>query len=294
MKNVIVIGNLSYNINLFLNSFLIEGLEYSLTKKSKTLGNILNISSLLSKYDLDVYYFSCVGDDYEGKEIINNLHSNKIHSDYVNIINNTKTNKNYIIRNLKNNSKTIIYERNINKYELLRDITFNTSVIYTSSNYELTNTLKFKTNNSKIVFSLNNIDEETLKIAKISDYIIIPVKYAEILSNTKLNRADKNSIINLYTLVNKLFSGKIIVYDELIGSIYEHNNRLNLVPKLGSKEKIKENSLDVYKATFIYGIANNYNLDKTIKISCISKFLYDNDRNYTNIREVLKIYDENN
>lgn len=76
MDNVLMIGNLSYNINLFLDSYPIENQTFNITKKTKSIGN--NISIVLSKYDLNVHYFSFVGDDIEGKEIINYLHSNKI------------------------------------------------------------------------------------------------------------------------------------------------------------------------------------------------------------------------
>ncbi len=295
MKNVIMIGNLSYNVNLFINSLTSQNGKYPIIKKTKTLGNILNIAMILSKYDLDVWYFSIIGDDIEGKEIINNLHSNRIHSDYVNILNNTKTNKNYTIRNMKNNTKMIFYERNNYKYELLREINFNVDVVYTdSSNYELCKLLKEKYPNTKLIITIDKLDEETINICKIADYIIMPLKYAEILSSTKLDIANKKSIIDLYMKTNKLFSATIIIYDERLGSLYLSNNRLNIVPKLGDKNLNKESSFDVYKSTFICSIANEFDLDKTVKLSCISKFLYDNNKLNFDMKEVVKIYEQNN
>ena len=295
MKNVIMIGNLSYNVNLFINSLTSQNGKYPIIKKTKTLGNILNIAMILSKYDLDVWYFSIIGDDIEGKEIINNLHSNRIHSDYVNMLNNTKTNKNYTVRNMKNNTKTIFYERNNYKYELLREINFNVDVVYTdSSNYELCKLLKEKYPNTKLIITIDKLDEETINICKIADYIIMPLKYAEILSSTKLDIANKKSIIDLYMKTNKLFSATIIIYDERLGSLYLSNNRLNIVPKLGDKNLNKESSFDVYKSTFICSIANEFDLDKTVKLSCISKFLYDNNKLNFDMKEVVKIYEQNN
>lgn len=295
MKNIIMIGNLSYNINLFLNSFVVEEGKHPIIKKTKSLGNILNIAILLSKYNLNVWYFSSVGDDLEGKEIINNLHANAIHSDYVNIINNTKTNKNYILRNLKNNSKTIIYERDNSKYELTRNIDFKPEVIYTdSSNFKLSKLLKEKFPKSKLIITIDKLDEAVINICKIADYIIIPLKYAEILSSVKFDFANKKSIIDLYIKTNKLFSATIVIYDERVGSLYQNNNRLNIVPKLGKKDLFKENSFDVYKSTFIYSIANSFDIDKSIKLSCISKFLYDNNKSNFNIEEVIRIYEQNN
>lgn len=295
MKNIIIIGDLSYNINLFLNSFVIEGGKHSIEKKTKSLGDVINIALLLSKYDLDVWYFSSVGDDIEGKEIINYLHSNKIHSDYINILNNTKTNKNYILRNLKNNSKTIIYQRNNNKYELNRNIDFNVDIIYTdSSNYELSKLLKERHPNAKLVMTINKLDDEAINICKISDYVIIPMKYAELLSSVKFDIANKKTIIDLYIKTNKLFSGTIIIYDEKIGSLYQSNGRLNIIPKLGNKDVKKQNSFDIYKSVFTYSIANNFDIDKTVKLSCISKFLYDNNKLNYDMNEVIRIYEQNN
>lgn len=295
MKNIIMLGNLSYNINLFIQSGLTEGLKYSLEKTTKSLGNILNISIVLSKYGLDVWYFSNVGNDIEGSEIINNLHANKVHSDYVNILNNSKTTKNYIIRNLKNGTKTIICERDNNKYELNRKIDFDVDIIYTeSSKFEFAKILKNHLINSKLVITVDKIDEETLNICKYADYIIMPLRYAEILSFIKIDTQNKQTIIDLFTKINNMFNGKIIIYDEMIGSIYQYNNRLNVIPKLGDKYKIKDNNFDVYKSTILYGIANDFNIDKTIKLACISKFLYDNNKMNFNIKEVIDIYEKNN
>lgn len=294
MKNVILIGNLNYNINLFFNSYPKEGQMLNIIKKTKSLGNALNVSVILSKYGLNTYYLSCVADDYEGMEIINYLHKNAINSDYVNIINNSKTNRNYILKNEKNNSKTILYEKNNYRYELNRDIDFDIDIIYNDSvDYNLLNKLKQKYNNVKIMSYITSLNEESLNILKLSDYIILPLKYAEILSNTKFEITNKKSITDIYIKTKKLFSGIIIIYDEMVGSLYENNNILNVVPKLGNKNIVREGSFDIYKATLIYSILNGYNLDKSIKLSTFSKFLSDNNRTMLDIEEVIKLYEQN-
>ena len=78
MNNIIVIGDLNYNLNIFLNTFLKENNEYTINNITKSIGNILNVPIVLSKYDLNVYYFSCVGNDIEGKEIINFIEVNDL------------------------------------------------------------------------------------------------------------------------------------------------------------------------------------------------------------------------
>lgn len=293
MNNVLFIGNLNYNINLFLDSYPLENQTYNIVKKTKSVGN--NISIVLSKYDLNVYYFSFIGDDLEGKEIINYLHSNKINTDYINIINNTKTNKRFIIRNTKNNSKTILSERINNKYELYRDINFIPNVIYTEIyDYNLLKKLRQKFNTTKIITSLNEFTNDALNTCSISDYIIIPLKYAQMLSNEVLDIRSKKSIINLYIKTKKLFSGKILIYIEDVGTIYEHNNMISIIPKLGNKTLINNSSYDIYVSTFIYSICRGFEIDKAIKISTISKFLSDNNKQNLNIKEVIDIYEKNN
>lgn len=294
MKDVIFIGNLSYNVNLYLNSFLVEGSSHNIIKKTKSLGNLLNVAIVLAKYNVNTYYFSTIGDDYEGKQIINNLHSNLINTDFVNVLNNTETQKNYIIRNEKNNSKTSLIQKNNIKYELTRKIEFYPSVIYTDSfNFEFARELKINFPSSKLLTTLDELNNNSINLAKISDYIIIPLKFAEILSQVKYDKTNKKSIIDLFMKTNRLFSAKIIIYDEEIGSLYQGETMLNIVPKLGDKNILRENSFDVYKSTFIYGIINNFNIDKIVKISTISKFLYDNNKPNYNIEEVIRIYEQN-
>lgn len=293
MNNVLFIGNLNYNINLFLDSYPIENQTYNIVKKTKSVGN--DISIVLSKYDLNVYYFSFVGDDLEGKEIINYLHSNKINTDYINVINNTKTNKRFIIRNTKNNSKTILSERINNKYELYRDINFISNVIYTENyDYVFLKKLRQKFNTTKIITSLSEFTNDALNTCSISDYIIIPLKYAQMLSNEVLDIRNKKSIINLYIKTKKLFSGKILIYIEDVGTIYEHNNMISIIPKLGNKTLINNSSYDIYVSTFIYSICKGFEIDKAIKLSTISKFLSDNNKQNLNIKEVIDIYEKNN
>lgn len=294
MKNAIFIGNLSYNVNLYLNSFLIEGSIHNIVKKTNSLENSFNTSIVLAKYNINTYYFSSLGNDYEGKEIINNLHTNLINTDFINILSNTKTPKNYIIRNEKNNSKTYLVQKNNLKYVLAKKIDFYPSIIYTDSfNFEFARELKINFPSAKLITTLDELSNNSINLSKISDYIIIPLKIAEIISQTKYNSTNKKSIIDLFVKTNKLFSGKIIIYDEKLGSLYQGKTMLNIVPKLGDKNIFKENSFDIYKGTFIYGIINNFDIDKIVKISTISKFLYDNNKPNYNIEEVIRIYEQN-
>ena len=40
MNNIIVIGDLNYNLNIFLNTFLKENSEYTINNITKSIGNI--------------------------------------------------------------------------------------------------------------------------------------------------------------------------------------------------------------------------------------------------------------
>ena len=295
MDNVISIGNLSYNMNLFVNSYPFEGSTINIVKKYKSIGNNLNISIILSKYGFNVYYFSNIGDDFEGKEIINYLHSNKINTDYVNILNNTKTNKRYIIRNIKNNSKTILTQRVNNKYILNKNINFKPNIIYNDIyDIDLIRNIKNKYRDTILVTSLTEISNNSLNSCVMSDYIIIPLKYAQILTNVKFDIKNKRIIVDLYLKTKRLFSGKIIIYDENIGCIYERDNIVSIIPKMGDKRKNNKDSYNIFISTLIYGISKFYTIDKSLKIATISKFLSDNNKQNLNIKEVLRIYEKNN
>ena len=294
MNNVICIGNLNYNMNLYVNSYPIEDQISNIVKKNKTIGSNLNVPIILSKYELNVYLFSNIGDDLEGKEIINYLHSNKINTDYINTINNTFTNKRYIIRNIKNDTKTILSEKVRIKYLLDRDLNFVPNIIYTDTyEVDLIKQLKNKYKNVKLITNLNEISTEALNTCVISDYIIISLKYAEILTNVKINLKDKNSIINLYLKTKKLFSGKILIYIEQLGCLFENNNIIGIISKMGDKNLVSKNSFDIFISTFIYSIINNFDISKAIKISTIAKFLSDNNKQNLNINEVVEIYEKN-
>ncbi|MBQ9024691.1 MAG: hypothetical protein IJ105_05730 [Bacilli bacterium] len=295
MNNIICIGNLSYNKNLFVNSYPIENHTTTIVKKYKSIGNNLNIPIILSKYNLNVYYFSNVGNDYEGKEIINYLKTNNINTYFINILKNTKTNKKYIIRNIKNNTKTILSERINNKYNLSKSILFKPNIIYNDTyNIDLVKQIKNKYKDINIITNLNEISTNALNVCSISDYIIIPIKYAQILTNVKLDTLSKRSIIDLYLKTKRLFSGKIIIYIENLGCIYEKDNIVNIIPKLGDKNKMSNNSYDIFISTIIYGISRYFSLEKNLKIATISKFLSDNNKQNLNINEVIDIYEKNN
>ena len=137
MNNIIVIGDLNYNLNIFLNTFLKENNEYTINNITKSIGNILN----------------------------------------------KKTNNKYVIRNTKNNSKTILSLKNNDKYELIRSINFIPNVVYsTIYNLEFILNIKSKFRSTKIITDLKEISEDAIKVCKLSDYVIIPLKYAQVLT----------------------------------------------------------------------------------------------------------------
>ena len=295
MNNIIVLGNLSYNINLFFNSYPIENHEFSIVKKYKSIGNNVNIPIILSKYNLNVYYFSNIGNDFEGNIIIDYLKNNNIDTNYINIIKNVKTNQRYIIRNIKNDSKTILSNKINAKYIIHKNITFRPDVIYADIyDINILMYLKNSFNNIKIITHFNEISTNAINLGKNSDYVIITLNYAELLTNKKLNINNKKSIIDIYINVKKIISSKIIMYIESLGVVYENNNSINIISKLGDKSRISDNGLDIFIATFIYSVNKCFTIDKCLKLATISKFLSDNNKQNLNIDEVIKIYEKNN
>ena len=185
--------------------------------------------------------------------------------------------------------------KNNDKYELIRSINFIPNVVYsTIYNSEFILNIKSKFRSTKIITDLKEISEESIKVCKLSDYVIIPLKYAQVLTGINLNIANKNSIIELYSRTKRLFSGKIIIYIEEVGCLFQNNNLISIIPKMGDKNKVSKSSYDMFISTFIYCINKDYTLDKTVKISTISKFLSDNGKQTFNIKEVLDIYEKNN
>ena len=79
-----------------------------------------------------------------------------------------------------------------------------------------------------------------------------------------------------------------------MGCLFQNNNLISIIPKMGDKNKVSKSSYDMFISTFIYCINKDYTLDKTVKISTISKFLSDNGKQTFNIKEVLDIYEKNN
>ena len=294
MNNIIYIGNLSYNTILYVNTNNIENQICNIIKKQINIEQNINIPLILSKYSLNIYFFSNVGNDIEGNKIINYLKNNKINIDYINILNNYNTNKKYIITNERNNTKTILSDKINIKYQITKKIMFIPDIIYNDTyNFEQIKLLKDRFKNVKIVTNLKEVSTDAINTCIISDYIVIPSKYAQILTNIKLDINNKKTIIDLYLRTKKLFFGKIIIYIEEIGSVFELNNVISIVPKMGNRNLMSKSSYDIFISTLIYGISQNYPIDKTLKIATISKYLSDNDRQNLNIKEVVDIYEKN-
>ena len=223
-------------------------------------------------------------------EILKFLNNNKINTEYINILKNTTTNKKYIIKNVKNDDKIILRERINNKYTLNKKINFIPNIIYTQM-YDVNLIKQIKT--CTLVTRLNEISNDSINTCMLSDYIIIPLKYAQILSNIKLDIINKKTITDLYLRTKRLFSGKIIIYIEKVGCLFENNKVISIIPKIGDKNKVSKNSYDIFTATFIYCISNNYNISDSVKISILSKFLSDNNKQNLNISEVIRLYEKN-
>lgn len=268
---ILCIGQATYDITLPVEKYPLENKKIKTEQKVECGGgSASNVAYLLSKWKIDAYFAGVVGEDYYGQKVIKEFSDANVNTKYLEISPKYQTASSYIINNKENGSRTIVTNRSLDTKLQATDIQEQFDIIFLDG-YEEDFAKKAILKNPKAIkiIDAGSLNDRTVNLAKLCDYVVCSKDFAEDYTKMSVDYNDLDSIVDIYENLAKSFKGKIIITLEENGSFTDYNG-YKIIPSIQVDALDSTGAGDIFHGTFVYCIANNFDLIKTMKISNIA------------------------
>lgn len=270
---VLCIGHSSYDVTCVVDEYPTENTKYRMENSVKCGGGPAgNAAYLLGKWGIDTTLSSVVGSDDFGEKLKKEYASVKIDNNYIETSYDRDTSLSFIMVNKNTGSRTVFNITGefipLKKYSF----DFTPDIIFTDGHdYGATQNAINKFPNAIKVIDAGRITNELLELCKYMNYIVCSKGFAETVSNIKIDYNNPTTLVNLYTaLMNKYPQAEIIVTLESHGALYKANNQIKIMPGLKVEPKDTTGAGDIFHGAFVYGLANNFDIEKCVTFANIA------------------------
>ncbi|MDD4035851.1 MAG: PfkB family carbohydrate kinase [Bacilli bacterium] len=299
MKKILCIGHSAYDITIPMDHYPIQNNKYRITDVVENGGGSANnCAYLLSMWGQDVYYAGIVGNDVYGKKIIKELKSVGVNLKFLEINKTYETLPSYIIVNTTNGSRTILGKSNPNSKISIKKINMKPDIILVDGyHYELAKRTLEENKNAIKIIDAGKATDEIIELSKLVDYLVCSRDFVEKITNKKIDLNDENTYKEIYNEIELMFNNHLIITIGHRGSIYKINNEIKVMPPYNVVAKDTTGAGDIFHGAFTYCIANNFDIEKTMKIANITGALSTTKIGGKNsmppLNEVMRIYENN-
>ena len=270
---ILCIGNAAYDITLPLNHYPEENKKIRLDypKVECGGGSASNCAYLLSKWGLEVYFAGVVGDDYYGQMIKKEFESIGVNTKYLEINKDVVTTSSYIINNTSKGTRTILTNKGENTVMSnieIEDEDFDI-IFFDGYEYNFAKEAIRKNPNAIKIIDAGSLKENTIELAKMSNYVVCSKDFAEDFSNEKVDYRNVRTLMKIYDELKKTFKGEVIITLEDHGC-FTYLDGYKLIPSIEVDNQDSTGAGDIYHGAFTYCIAKEYDIITSMKISNIA------------------------
>ncbi len=270
---ILCVGHCTYDISLPFEGYPEENKKYRIEKREEGSGGpACNAAYLLGKWGMDVSMAGIVGNDEYGKKVTEELKSANVRTDYIETSYEQKTSTSFIIVNTKTGSRTS-FNLPMPYIPLKKcELDFSPDVILVDGHDHLTSKrLLSKYEKSITVLDAGRYKEEIVDLCKLVKYIVCSREFAEESTKIKCDFKNKSTLAEIYqNMKNKFPKAEIIITLEENGVLYCENNNIKLLPGMDIAENDTTGAGDIFHGAFVYGLANNFDMEKALKYSNIA------------------------
>lgn len=270
---VLCIGHSSWDITVLVDDYPTENVKYRFNEKYAAGGGPAgNAAYLLGKWGVDTVIATSIGSDDYGTKIKKEFQSVNVNTDYVETSYEKDTSFSFILVNKKNGSRTVF---NVTSEHLpLKKLTyeFTPDIILTDGHDYATSQNAI----SKYPHAISVIDagrpvQEVIELCKYIKYIVCSKEFAETVTGLKMDFNNPQTLVNVYTkLQNKYPNSNIVITLESHGALYQVNNQIKIMPGLKCNVVDTTGAGDTFHGAFVYGLANNFDMEKVITLANIA------------------------
>ncbi len=269
---VLCIGNVAYDITIPVEEYPKENTKNRVNKRIECGGGpASNAAYLLGKWDVDVSFAGVLGDDEFGKRIIEEFNSVNVNIDYLQVDQNSKTTASFIVANKANGSRTVLSYREptMELNEIALD--FKPDIILIDGQEEIASrTIIEKYDQAISVIDAGRATERVINLSKIVDYVVCSKRFAEEVSNCKIDYNEPQTLIDVYRTLKREFKGEVVITLEEKGSLYAKDGIIKIMPSLRVKPIDSTGAGDIFHGAFIYGLVKKWDIEKICKLSNVA------------------------
>lgn len=268
MKKILCVGHSAYDITYLLPNFPVENRKYKAQDRIMVSGGPAgNASYLLGKYGEEVSYITTLGNDVYGREILHDLQEVGVDTKNIIIRDEFVTPCSIIITNGSNGSRTIINYREERKVDGVEFKYKNSPEIILFDGHELELALKAveKFPDAVKVLDAGTYKEGTRVLGALVDYLVCSEDFAkDYCQMEKIEEKDFHTVLMKLKELNK---NTVIVTLGERGSIMEKNGEVVKFKAFKTKAIDTTGAGDIFHGAFVYGLSNNFSIEKNIEFA---------------------------
>jgi len=267
---VLCIGHASYDVTMPMESFPIENTKYRINDVIECGGGpASNAAYLLAKWGIDTYFAGVVGKDENGKKIKKEFEKVGVNTTYLELDSKSETTLSIIINNKKNGSRTIFTKRN-KKMEMKKEISDKFDIILMDGEEPKAGKKLIKDNPDAItIMDAGTMRPAVVELSKLVDYVVCSKAFAEDYTGIRINIQDSDTMKKIFKALDKDFKNVVITLESK-GAVYQDDNKIKLMPTLKVEPVDSTGAGDIFHGSFVYGLANGFDMEKIIMMSNIT------------------------
>lgn len=267
------IGHLTYDINMIVDNYPIEGSKNITKELISCSGGSANIVAYsLAKWNENSYISGVIGYDDVGNSMRKDMENNKVLTAYLETNYDIKTPVSYIIANSQNNSKTVITSKtsefNIKKYEYDQpmDCVISDGTEYNASVYAYN-----KYANGITILNAKTPNKTLLDFFKYAKHVVVSQDVAEAMTGMKIDFNTPMTMATIYKKITDKYPNiNLLIKMEGKGTIYQVNGEIKILADIKAEGIDKTGAHDVFVACIGYGLTNGYDIETTIRLATIA------------------------
>lgn len=271
---ILSIGRSSYNITCPVDEYPVEGTKYLLNEKIECGGGTAaNVSFLLGRWGESVYLASVAGSDDYGSKLRKELEQATVRTELMETSYETGTPLSITLVNKKKGSRTK-FDVVAQNHPLLKkyDYPITPNVIFSDGKeYAATINALNKYPNAVSIVDAGRVSKDLLELCKFVKYIICSKSFAENVSGLKIDYNNSASLVNVYKKLKQRYpNNNVIVTLGEMGAMYTVEGEIRIMPGIKATVVDPSGSGDIFNGAFVYCIANNFDVEKSVTYANIA------------------------
>ncbi len=295
---ILCVGHVTYDITFPCDSFPIENTKTRYHEKEECAGGPASIAAfLLGKWNQDVEIAGQVGNDDFGRKIKKEFALNRVNTENLILNDDISTSNSVVLANRSNGSRTILtYTPKHNNMPVFIPQKAPDIILIDGYEYEASKQLLKKYPKAISVIDAGRDKKEIIELASMVNYVVCSKEFSEKVTGLKIDFNYKQTLVDVYTKMETMFKNNIVITLENQGCLYRDQGQIKIMPSIKVKTIDSTGAGDIFHGAFVYGLANNFDYEKTLKFANIAGALsvtrVGGYRSIPTLEEMQEVYDE--